>query len=140
LEAACWGAVERDLRCGETTVTPNCDVVAAVESQEVIPVYHCLAKTDCGMAPSLCYPPGLGLGDELCAVVDQVCEVWACDAEWQNLINDASGWWRTDTLEAARACTGESGCADVRSCLGAWSDAVFAGSTLADVYPWTSMP
>lgn len=128
LEQACRRAVSRVTSCGGSTIDVlKCSTLAKIERSESAATYDCYANLECGADSSSCTPPPDSFGDDLCGAMESSCP-GTCDTispKLQAALNDEGPWLREDAKSAARGCSTQSTCSDMRACLKAFGDIVF---------------
>ena len=128
LEQACRRAVTHVKGCGGSTIDPSaCSTLAKIERPESAATYDCFAKVECGADASSCTPPSDSFGDDLCGAIENSCP-GTCNnisPKLQAALNDEGPWLREDAKGAARGCSTQSSCGDVRACLKAFANVVF---------------
>ncbi|MDB4933282.1 MAG: hypothetical protein JWP87_254, partial [Labilithrix sp.] len=98
--------------------TATCAKAARVNSPAVIAVYDCYAKmTMCTPEQAIDCDADSSFGTEICGAV-QKCPGACSDDDWYRL--DDAIVMKPEILDAARECTRQASCGDIRGCLEAW--------------------
>jgi hypothetical protein len=122
LAKACVAAVERDTRCGELTVAPDCEHAALVEGPGALVAYNCVASAECGKAQA-CLPARTAVGDEACSVVKSTCG--SVNVDRCEHLNLEAGWLRPSVLDALQVCYQRRACPPLVFCVDQWLETVF---------------